>query len=119
MITDKLRQTLATKLKEAILSGQIGQGGNSTSPLANTLDVPITGITVTKSVEKTTENVIQVKMEILGTDITGLVIREAGLFDHADATHSDANLLQRINFEGVGPFSASERLQIFITMEVE
>lgn len=117
MITDKLRATLATELKNAILSGQIGQGGNSTSPLANTLDVPITGITVTKSVEKSSENVVQIKLEILGTAITGLVIREAGLFDNA--TPASGNLLHRVNFEGVGPFSASERLQVFITMEVE
>lgn len=117
MITDELRKILATKLKEEILSGQIGQGGNSTSPLANSLDVPIDSITVSKSVEKSSQNVVQVKLEILGTAITGLVIREAGLFNHA--TPASGSLLQRVNFQGVGPFSASERLQIFITMEVE
>ena len=102
MITDELRKILATKLKDEILSGQIGQGGNSTSPLANSLDVPIDSITVSKSVEKSSQNVVQVKLEILGT-----------------ATPASGSLLQRVNFEGVGPFSASERLQIFITMEVE
>lgn len=115
MITDELRKILTTALKNEIdtTASKIGQGGNSTSPLANSLDVPIDSITVTTSAEKSSENVVQVKMEVLGSAITGLVIREAGLFN------SSSSLLQRVNFEGVGPFSSSERLQIFITMEVE
>jgi len=117
MITDELRKILATKLKEEILSAQIGQGGNTTSPLATTLDVPLSSVSTTFVAEKSSENVVQVKIEVLGSTITGLVIREAGLFNHA--TPASGSLLQRVNFEGVGPFSATERLQIFITMEVE
>lgn len=117
MITDALRNLLADELKDLILSGQVGLGGNNTSPAATTLDVPITSITVSKNVDKTNENVIQVKLEVLGNAITGKVIREVGLFNHA--TPADGNLLQRFNFDGVGPFSSTERLQIYITMEIE
>ena len=117
MITDELRKILATKLKAEILSAQIGQGGNTTSPLATTLDVPLSSVSTTFVAEKSSENVVQVKIEVLGSNITGLVIREAGIFNHA--TPASGSLLQRVNFEGVGPFSATERLQIFITMEVE
>jgi hypothetical protein len=114
MITDEFRKILATKLKDEVntSNSKIGQGGNTTSPLATSLDVPLTA-TVSTTAEKSSENVVQVKLEVLGSDITGLVIREAGLFN------STPTLLQRVNFEGVGPFSATERLQIFITMEVE
>jgi len=113
-ITDKARELLADQLKTLISGGthKIGLGGNSTSPASTTLDVPLT-VSVSKSVEKSDENVVQVKLEILGSAIQGKVIREAGLFDSA------SNLLQRINFTGVGPFSSSERLQIYLTMEIE
>ena len=117
MITDKAKELLATQLKTLINAGgathKIGLGGNSTSPLATGLDVAVTGITVSKAVEQSSGNNLQVKLEVLGSDITGLVIREAGIFD------SSSNLLQRVNFEGVGPFSSTERLQIFINIEVE
>lgn len=117
MITDQTRSLLATQLKNLILSGQIGLGGNNTSPAATTLDVPLTGPTVSISTDKTDENVIQVKLEIIGSAITGKVIREVGLFNHA--TPASGTLLERFNFDGVGPFSATDRLQIYITMEIE
>ena len=95
MITDKARNLLATHLQGLINagSGKIGLGGNNTSPAATTLDTEITGITVTKSTDTTDENVIQVKLEILGSAISGKVIREVGLFD------SVPNMLQRFNFD--------------------
>ena len=116
MITDETKSLLATYLEGLILSGQIGLGGNSTSPSSTTLDVPLT-VTVSKVSAKTSQNVVQVKLEILGSAIAGKVIREVGLFDHA--TPASGDLLQRMNFAGVGPFSSSERLQIYLTMEVE
>ena len=117
MITDEARSLLATYLESIILSGQVGLGGNNTSPAASALDVPLTSPTVSKSADKTNENVIQIKLEILGNAITGKVIREVGLFNHA--TPASGSLLQRFNFNGVGPFSSTERLQIYITMEIE
>ena len=116
MITDKTKELLATYLEGIILSGQIGLGGNSTSPASTTLDVPLT-VTVSKAVDKTNQNVVQVKLEILGSGINGKVIREVGLFNHG--TPASGSLLQRMNFAGVGPFSSSERLQIYLTMEIE
>jgi len=108
MITDKTKELLATYLKNLIDSGKIGLGGNSTSPASAALDVPLTS-SVSITADTTNQNVVQVKLEILGSAITGKVIREAGLLD------SSSNLLQRINFSGVGPFSSSERLQIYLT----
>ena len=115
MITDKARSLLATHLESLITggSGKIGLGGNNTSPAATTLDSEIAGITVSMVSDKTDENVVQIKLEILGSAITGKVIREVGLFD------STPDMLQRFNFDGVGPFSSTERLQIYITMEIE
>jgi len=112
MITDKLKEILATRIKDIVDGGKLGLGGNTTSPLALDLDVPISGITPTISVEKSNTNVVQIVVEEVGSNITGKLIREMAFFDGAD-------MLGRVNFEAVGPFSATERIQIFLTLEVE
>ena len=123
MITDKEKELLADYLKVLIVggshqgttltagNGKIGVGGNTTSPLALDLDVPLTSIT--PSAEKTGENVIQIMLEEVGSNIPSKLIREMGVFDSA------GNMLSRVNFEAVGPFSTTERIQIFLTIEVE
>tara|TARA_R100001510_G_C7656456_1_gene216484 strand:- start:1796 stop:2131 length:336 start_codon:yes stop_codon:yes gene_type:complete len=111
MITDKLKELLATRIKDIVDVGKLGMGGNTTSPLALDLDVPITG-TPTISVEKSNSNVVQIMVEEVGSNITGKLIREMGFFDGTE-------MLGRINFEAVGPFSETERIQIFLTLEVE
>ena len=124
MITDKTKELLADYLKVLIVggshqgatlsagSGKIGVGGNTTSPLALDLDVPLTS-SITPSAEKTGENVIQIMLEEVGSNIPSKLIREMGVFDSA------GNMLSRVNFEAVGPFSTTERIQIFLTIEVE
>ena len=113
MITDKLKELLATHLQGLVKSVKLGLGGNTTSPLALDLDVPISGITPTISAEKSNTNVVQIVVEEVGSNITGKLIREMGFFD------SSSNMLGRVNFEAVGPFSGTERIQIFLTIEVE
>ena len=113
MITDKLKELLADRLQTIVNSGKLGLGGNTTSPLALDLDVPILGITPTISAEKSNTNVVQIMIEEVGSNITGKLIREMGFFD------ASSNMLGRVNFEAVGPFSGTERIQIFLTVEVE
>jgi len=110
MITDKLKEILATRIKDIVDVGKLGMGGNTTSPLALDLDVPLT--TVTPTVEKSNTNVVQIMVEEVGSNITGKLIREMAFFDGTD-------MLGRVNFEAVGPFSGTERIQIFLTLEVE
>ena len=115
MITDKLRQLLADEIKTQIdnsSGGQIGYGGNSTDSTSTTLDVP-SGVSVTINEQSTATNVVEVKLSISGSDIQGKIIREMGLFD------GSGNMLIRQNFDGVGPFSTTETLEIFYTVEVE
>tara|TARA_R100000734_G_C3318860_1_gene113595 strand:- start:2223 stop:2561 length:339 start_codon:yes stop_codon:yes gene_type:complete len=112
MITNELKSYLAGQLKARIDTAQIGFGGNSTSPSQNTLDVP-SGFSTTIVKSDSDENVIEVKVSIAGSLLTGSVTREMGLFD------SSNNLLSRINFEGVGPFASNETLEIFLLIEVD
>lgn len=112
MITDKLKELLTNQIVTLINTGQVGLGGNSSSPNADALDVP-SGASSTITKVSTDENVMEVKISVAGGDITGMTIREAGIFD------SSSNLLSRVNFDGVGPFSSTETLEIIMIIEVE
>jgi hypothetical protein len=112
MITDKLKEEIATYIKDSLFdTAKIGLGGNSTNPVSNDLDVALS-VTPTLVKTKSTANVIEAKISISGSVIQGKVIREAGLFNGSDMVH-------RLNFDGVGPFSSTETLEIFVLMEVE
>jgi hypothetical protein len=115
LITDKLKELLIANIQTHITEGQVGFGGNSTDPTSTTLDVPsgvtISGANLTEQLSDS--NVLEVKLSIAGGNIQGKVIREMGIFD------SSGNLLARENFDGVGPFSATETLEIFYIIEVE
>jgi len=113
LITDKVKELVATYIQGIINSGDIGLGGNSTSPIATGLDVPL-GLSITPSVVKSADNVLEVKLSIAGSTsaLSGKVVREAGIFN-------SSNLLIRNNFTGIGPFSSSETLEIFFILEVE
>ena len=120
MITDNLRDWLALQMYTELGSaqGDLGLGGNSTNPASNTLDVPLSqtsNITVTRArVENTVE--IKLTMNNAGSYIAGKVIREAGVFD---TTETPDQLWIRESFEGIGPFSTTERLEITFIVEVE
>ena len=116
MITDKLKELVATYIQgTALNNAKIGQGGNSTSPAATTLDVPLTTTTSIFNAIKSDDNVIEVQAVFQGSSasMTGKVIREFGILD------SSNNLLARVNFDGIGPFSSSENLEVFFLLEVE
>lgn len=112
MIVDELKSLVATHIKDNLFdSAKVGLGGNSTTPTATDLDVPLS---VTPSIVKTKSdlNVIEVKVSVAGSAIQGKVIREVGLYN-------GSTLVYRTNFEGVGPISTTETLELFILLEVE
>jgi len=112
MITDELKTLIATHIKDNLFdTAKIGLGGNATSPTATDLDVPLSAST-TLTITNSTLNVIEAKVSVSGSAIQGQVIREVGLFNGSD-------LVYRANFEGVGPFSTTETLELFILLEVE
>jgi len=113
MITDELKTLIATHIKDNLFdSAKIGLGGNSTNPIANDLDVPLTAITPSVIITKSDLNVLEVKVSVAGNSIQGQVIREVGLFN-------GSTMVYRANFDGVGPFSTTETLELFILLEVE
>lgn len=120
MITDALKTQMVTHLKDTLFdSAKVGIGGNSTSPSATDLDVPLSATTTITSTISSL-NVIEVKVSVDGNNIQGHVIREVGLFrDTGLASPNDKEMVYRINFDGVGPFSTTETLELFILLEVE
>jgi hypothetical protein len=127
LITDLLRNKLAAYIVELIDgtnqgSADLGLGGNSTSPAATALDVPL-NITPSQYVAtRSDDNVVEIKLSVEGSNITGKVIREAsfGADDSGDSfDDAAAFMLSRVAFEGVGPFAANEQIEIFLVLEVE
>ena len=116
MIANKMQDLLATQVVSLVNSSgtaKVGLGGNSTFPTQTDLDIPISGATTTVVATKSDENVVQVKITVAGSSISGKVIREVGVFD------SSNNMLLRQNFTGIGPFSSTTTVEIFIFLEVE
>ena len=117
MITQELQNLVMQHIKGLIANADLGLGGNSTNPINNTLDVPlglnISGGSIVKS--DSDENVLEVKVSVNSSTISGKVIREIALFDNTSPT----KMLQRLNFEGVGPFAANEVIEFLIHIEVE
>jgi len=112
LITDEMKAEVLSYIESTLAaSAQIGYGGNSTSPRSTTLDVP-SGATVTIAKEKSNLNVLEIKVTCAGSNITGKVIRELGIFK------TSSEMIARVNFDGVGPFTASETLELFLTIEV-
>ena len=126
MITDLLRNKLAEYIvaivNDADAEGDVGLGGNSTSPAATALDVPLSISTSQYVATRSDDNVIEIKLSVEGANITGKVIREASFGANENNFLSDGTddiMISRVNFSGVGPFASNEILEIFLMIEVE
>ena len=125
MITDLLRDKIAeyiVRIVNTAAEGDLGLGGNSTSPAATTLDVPLSISTSQYIATRSINNVVEIKLKVEGSNITGKVIREASFGANENNFISDGNddfMLARVAFEGVGPFASNEQLEIFLMLEVE
>lgn len=114
MITDKMKELVTEYITGTLINrGDVGLGGNSTSPAATTLDVGL-GVNVTPSIISTGFNTFEVKLSIPGTTsaMSGKVLREASI-------QNTSNLLSRVSFDGIGPFASNETLELFFIIEVE
>ena len=129
MITDEGKSVIAQFLVDYFTRANVGSGGNSTSPSQSDLDVPLlsgSGASLGNSASgaKSDENVVDFKIDILGSDasIEGRTLREIGIFSGAASTTPNVpvnTMLLRIPFDAIGPFSSSEEVEFFIAIEVE
>lgn len=123
MIVDSVRESLALHLKTIFTKARVGVGGNATDPSATNLDVPIYNISASSSTSE--GNVIDFKFTLLGSSVAGYTIREIGIFNKAyenvpeTAIAEYTEMLSRITFDGIGPFTSGEEIDFYITIEVE
>tara|TARA_R100001594_G_scaffold150055_1_gene209828 strand:- start:831 stop:1268 length:438 start_codon:yes stop_codon:yes gene_type:complete len=145
MITDTARRKVALYLKEIVDYANVGVGGNSSSPAASSLDVPILANTTVTTVNSESDvNQIDFKATFSGSQLQGNTIREFGLFGKfpLDTSHNDMvdadgynatiydsvsnatgdleeKMFARVNFDGIGPFTSDDQIEFIFTMEVE
>jgi len=136
MISDKAKSMLADHIVSTFTKANVGAGGNTTNPTQLDLDVPLLTSKITATPTKSDENVIDFKITIAGSsaDISGRSLREVGIFDSGSCSNSSYStestctaagatwteaLFTRLNFDALGPFSSSEEVEFFISVEVE
>jgi hypothetical protein len=135
MITNKAKQKVALFLKEFFQLANVGAGGDSTNPNQNVLDVPILAANTATTNAISDDTTIDFTVSYTGTQLEGNTIRELGIFSDTmpadnqfDALRADGSytvdaggdvLLDRINFNAVGPFANSDQIDITLTIEVE
>ena len=139
MITEKAKEKVALFIKEFFQTANVGTGGDSTNPDGNVLDVPI--LTSNKATTNYVSNrtTIDFSLSFTGSEVLGHSIREFGIFGTVPqdtafdemyggtanpATGgtnyaSEEIMLTRVNFDGVGPFSNSDQIDITFIVEVE
>ena len=129
MITDEAKSVIAQFLVDNFTRANVGSGGNNTTPSQSDLDVPLLSgsggsLGNTASGVKSDENVVDFKIDILGSNasIEGRTLREIAIFSGAASTTPNIpinTMLLRIPFDAIGPFSSSEEVEFFIAIEVE
>ena len=139
MITENAKRKVALFLKEFYTEANIGVGGNSPNPNSNNLDVPILGTNKTTTNSQSSDLIIDFTATFTGSELNGNTVREFGIFGTLPAEGafdemyggtanpategsnyvSEEIMLTRFNFDALGPFSASDELEIIVTVGVE
>ena len=132
MITDDVKRKVALYLQDIVNEANIGIGGNSTHPAAIDLDVPILTTKVSTTNSESNDTTIDFKAVFSGSQLQGNTLREFGLYgdfpidtvaDIVSTAYSGGNveekMFARVNFDGIGPFAASDVIEFIFVMEVE
>ena len=130
MMTEKAKRKTMLFLKEFYTSGKVGNGGDSSNPNANDLDVPITSSS-SFAANESDENAIDFFAQF--NNLEGETIREFAVFGSLPTDAEMANLgsgtwttanvetvmLARINFNALGLFVSGDVIDVTLVAEVE
>jgi hypothetical protein len=132
MITDDVKRKIALYLQDAVNEANVGIGGNSTSPAATDLDVPILTTKVSTTNSESNDTTIDFKAVFSGSQLQGNTLREFGLFGTFpdddktsivgtaySGSDVEEKMFARVNFDAIGPFAASDVIEFIFVMEVE
>ena len=142
-VTEDAKKKVALFLKEFFTQANVGAGGDSTNPSSTDLDVPILTTKSTTANSTSDNSTIDFNLILSGASVTGHTLREFGIFGElpqddqfdemrlegvqitgstaTDGTEATVEtiMLGRVNFEGVGSFSASDEIEFIYTVGVE
>jgi len=90
---------------------KIGNGGDTTNPMATDLDIPLASTSATRVTSG--ESSLDFKATFTGNSIAGQTIKEMGIFNASGV------MLGRVNFRSIGPFTSSDSIEVIFTVEVD
>ena len=109
MMTEAGKAKIRDLISTEFTTMKIGSGGDSTNPLATDLDAPIASATATRT--STGQSSLDFKATY--TNLGGQTIKEMGIFN------SSGIMLGRVNFQTIGPLTASDSIEVIFTAEVD
>lgn len=114
MITRDGRADIRDYIIDKYTVAKVGTGGDSTNPNASDLDSPVGASLTTINVQSSGESSVDWSFTILGSSYIGHTIKEVGIF------HEDSDeMLIRVNYDDIGPLTATDEVEFIITMEVD
>tara|TARA_R110000744_G_scaffold375_3_gene1427 strand:- start:25890 stop:26231 length:342 start_codon:yes stop_codon:yes gene_type:complete len=113
MITDKAKESIIAHLKTTYTKMVVGSGGDTTNPSSTVLDIPI-DLSAVNLTAYESGNSVEFEGFITGASLVGHNIKEVGIYN-AGLTE----MLTRIPFENIGPFTSTDSLEINVIMVVE
>jgi len=138
MITEETKRRMAMFLKTFTTSAKVGNGGDNTNPSSNDLDSVVSSSSSFSTV-LSDENVVDFNATF--NSLNGETIREFGIFAvlptneaqfaqmqtnmdlngsvTATRATTDTVMIARFNFDALGPFTASDTVNITLVAEVE
>lgn len=112
MIVNQGKQEMAELIKGTFTKIKIGDGADDTNMSQTSLD-HLVAVTKTATVQRVGNTLIYT-VTFTGSELSTDKVSELGIF------HKDTDkLLTRVNFNGIGPLSASESLSFTFRLEVE
>tara|TARA_R100000231_G_scaffold139618_1_gene121682 strand:- start:589 stop:930 length:342 start_codon:yes stop_codon:yes gene_type:complete len=106
-----------TKMRDLLISNftkyKVGAGGDSTNPNSSDLDSPLISLASMNTPTISGETSIDFTFTVLGSSLVGQTLKEAGVFT------ASGELLVRVNFDPIGPLTATDEIDFIITVEVD
>ena len=114
MITEAALELIRNYVLTTFVRFNVGRGGDASSINGTGLDAPFhssnqtSGMTITKSGVTSLDYTITLN----GSTYVGETLKEVGIFD------ASGNMLIRVPFDAIGPFTSSQNIELVLTVEV-
>jgi hypothetical protein len=124
MITELARQALKQHIDTNFQSFQVGTGNDSSNPNATTLDAPLSTASGSMTISTSGVSSIDFTITLSASSYVGEVIKEVGIFNSQDLTvdgvlyTAGEIMLIRVPFDGIGPITSSDTIELVVSVDV-